>query len=180
MNYILFDIEATCWNGYHSNGIQEIIELAAISIDRFGEETDTFLHFVQPRINPRLSQYCRKLTGITQKAVDLALPFEGIYHEFEDWAGADVDTWFVSWGSFDTEILNDQCLRIFNEKSLILNHLDLQSAYTRLKGLPPLTSLTKAVEYEEWEFEGEPHRAMPDTRNMSSIFREYFGYWGFS
>lgn len=177
MKFILFDIEATCWDGYHSNGIQEIIELGALSYNRFGEENGSFIHLVRPEINPRLSQFCKELTGITQQDVDDAAVFENVYQKFEEWVEPDVDTWFVSWGTFDLEILNEACSRTVNDASMIQNHVDLQSKYTQLKSLTPRTSLAKAVEIEEWDFEGSPHRAMPDTRNMAHIFREYIEYW---
>lgn len=177
MNFILFDIEATCWDGYHSNAIQEIIELGAISINRYGEETDTFVQLTQPVINPRLSQYCQNLTGIQQREVDSAPVFEDVYHDFERWTVYDADTWFVSWGDFDREILNEECQRSFNGDSMIRNHLDLRSAYTIMKDLPPRLGLVKALEYEQVEFEGTQHRALPDTLNMSFIFSRYFDYW---
>ena len=180
MNFILFDIEATCWDGYHSNGIQEFIELGAIAIDRFGEETGSFVEYIRPEINPVLSQYCRDLTGISQEEVNAAGTFEEVYDKFENWVQPEPDTWFVSWGSFDKEILNETCDRFFSEPSMIQNHLDLRRAFTGMKNLSPHTSLVKALEHEEWAFEGEPHRAMPDTQNMTLIFREYFEYWGFN
>ncbi|SRR5690554_3796863 len=177
MNFILFDIEATCWDGYHSNGIQEIIELGAISYDRFGEESGTFLEFVRPEINPRLSKYCMELTGITQNEVDSAADFNTVYDDFEDWVRPDSDTWFVSWGDFDLAIMNASCERWNNGSSFIQNHLDLQVQYANLKLISPRTSLVHAIEMEEWEFEGVPHRAMPDTRNMARIFFEFLPHW---
>ena len=132
MNFILFDIEATCWDGYHSNAIQEIIELGAISINRFGEKTDTYVQMAQPVINPHLSQYCQNLTGIQQKDVDAAPVFEEIYPEVEDWTYYDRDTWFVSWGEFDLKILNEECQRNFDHDSMIQNHLDFQSVFVMI------------------------------------------------
>ncbi len=180
MKFILFDIEATCWDGYHSNPIPEIIELGTISINRFGEQTGTFDQLVRPVINSRLSYYCQNLTGIRQEDVDSAKEFEEIYDDFEDWANADVDTWFVSWGAFDPDILNEECKRNFDDVSLIANHLDLRSAYTSMKDLPARTGLAKALEYEEIDFEGNQHRAMPDTENMRVLFIRYFDYWDIS
>ena len=177
MDFILFDIEATCWDGYHSNAIQEIIELGAVAVNRYAEITGRYTRFVRPVINQRLSQYCRDLTGISQKDVDTALPFDEVYYEFEDWADAGVDTWFVSWGPFDQKIMSDECGRYFDHESLICNHLDLRSVYTTMKDLPPRTGLMKALEYEDMDFEGEQHRALPDTLNMERLFSRYFEYW---
>ncbi|HLU93880.1 MAG TPA: 3'-5' exonuclease [Membranihabitans sp.] len=177
MKFILFDIEATCWDGYHRNGIQEIIELGAVCVDHFGEEVDRYVSFVRPVINPRLSRFCTDLTGITQREVDTALTFGEIYDEFEDWAQADADTWFVSWGDFDPDILNEECQRVFEASSMIRNYLDLQKEYASLKNVSPRFSLAKALEYEEIEFEGS-HRAMTDTVHMKIIFNRYFQFWG--
>ena len=177
MRYILFDIEATCWDGYHSNGIQEVIELGSIAIDRYGDESDRFLELVRPVINARLSHYCRELTGIAQVDVDTAPVFEEVYEKFEEWARPEPDTWFVSWGDFDPKILNEECQRYWGEDSMIQNHLDLRNAYATMKSLPPKISLIKALEYEQREFEGKPHRALPDTQNMAHIFKTYFAHW---
>ena len=177
MKFILFDIEATCWDGYHSNDVQEIIEIGAISINRFGEVTATFNQLVRPTINPRLSLYCKNLTGITQKDVNASSLFEDVYRDFEDCANCDVDSWFVSWGNFDQKILDAECIRSFDEQSMIQNHLDLRSAFTSMKNLPPKTGLAKALELEEVELEGVQHRALPDTKNMGVLFLSYFDYW---
>lgn len=180
MKFILFDIEATCWDGYHSNAIQEIIELGAISINHYGEQTGSFEQLVRPVLNPRLSFYCRNLTGIRQKDVDSAPEFGEVYHDFENWVNTDVDTWFVSWGPFDMDLMNKECERNLNADSLIFNHLDLRSAYTSMKDLSSRTGLVKALEYEEIDFDGTPHRALPDTLNMGALFIRYFDYWDIS
>lgn len=53
----------------------EIIEFPIIVIDVHKREIiDTFSSFVKPTINPHLSEFCTKLTGITQEKVDRANP----------------------------------------------------------------------------------------------------------
>ncbi|MBY5957023.1 exonuclease domain-containing protein [Membranicola marinus] len=180
MKFILFDLEATCWDGYHSNAIQEIIEIGALAINRYGEHMDEFDELVRPVINPRLSLYCQNLTGIQQQEVNAALDFETVYDDFETWANADVDTWFVSWGTFDPDLLREECERHLHADSLIGNYLDLRSAYTSMKDIPSRTGLVKALEYEEIDFEGTPHRALPDVLNMSDLFIRYLDSWDFS
>ena len=41
VNYIIFDVEATCWQG-NSNRQQEIIEIGAIKINGYGEVDSIF------------------------------------------------------------------------------------------------------------------------------------------
>jgi len=176
LQFILFDIEATCWDGFHSNDIQEIIELAAIRVDRFGNRQDSFESFVRPELNPQLSFYCRNLTLITQEDVDRAPDFEDVYFDFEEWSDPDPDTYFVAWGRFDYEIMDDQCARVLDENSLIQNYVDFRAQYTTMKNIYPRTGLVKALSYEGMEYEGQPHRAMPDTHNMTRLFERYFDY----
>lgn len=180
MNYILFDIEATCWDGYHSNEIQEIIELAAIRFNAFGEYVDEFEQLVQPVINPRISLYCKQLTSISQQLLDAAPTFKTVYPAFKEWVRPDADTYFISWGPFDPKIIGEECQRAYGHPSMVENYIDLRAQYTSKKDLPGRTGLLKAMEYEEIEFEGVQHRAMQDTRNMSVLFKRYFDYWSFA
>lgn len=74
---ILLDTEYTAWEGSKDrkwlgeNEYREIVQIAAIKIDSYTlEESDYFSVFIKPFINPLLSDYFIKLTGITQKIVD--------------------------------------------------------------------------------------------------------------
>ncbi|HHH54067.1 MAG TPA: 3'-5' exonuclease, partial [Bacteroidetes bacterium] len=63
MNYIVLDLEATCWMGKPPKGINEVIEIGAVKIDGYGKVKDYFSKLIKPSINPRLSGFCKKLTG---------------------------------------------------------------------------------------------------------------------
>lgn len=175
--YILFDVEATCWDGYHSNDDPEIIEIGSIKVDPYGDTIGEFQSFVLPVVNPHLSFYCKSLTNITQNEVDDAPFFDEVYNMFYEWIDPDVDTVFVSWGRFDKRIMDKECERNFEEPSMIRNHIDLRGQYAGMKGRKAKIGLLKALDKEGMEFEGQPHRAIPDTLNMLKIFKRYFGNW---
>ena len=107
MNFIVYDLEATCWEGNPPNLVQEIIEIGAVKINRYGEETGTFSRFVKPILNPSLSLFCRQLTTIGQSAIDKAMAFGEVVEDFKAWAGvsADVECLFGYWGRFDRKML---------------------------------------------------------------------------
>src|SRR5688500_11524057 len=84
MNFIILDIEATCWQGNAMNRRQEIIELAAYSVNGYREWNDKFQRFIKPKDNPRLSAYCMELTGITQDQVNKAKRFESVFTDFQE------------------------------------------------------------------------------------------------
>ena len=85
MNYIILDLEATCWQGNAMDRNSEIIEIGAYRVNGYREWIDKFQSFVRPVEHPRLSTYCTDLTGITQQQVNKAKTFDHIFPLFEDW-----------------------------------------------------------------------------------------------
>ena len=85
MNYIVYDLEATCWNGHAAADMQEIIEIGAVLINPYGEIEKEFSRFVKPKLAPTLSMYCKELTSITQAQVDRAEDFDEVIHDFKHW-----------------------------------------------------------------------------------------------
>ena len=69
MNYIVLDLEATCWKqkGKFQN---EIIEIGAVCISNDKEILGEYCSFVKPQTHPILSDFCTELTTIEQKDVD--------------------------------------------------------------------------------------------------------------
>lgn len=63
MNYIIFDLEATCWA--QKGPISEIIEIGAVKIGPDLNTISEFSSFVKPMRNPILSDFCKELTSIT-------------------------------------------------------------------------------------------------------------------
>ncbi|MEL6846224.1 MAG: exonuclease domain-containing protein, partial [Bacteroidota bacterium] len=62
MNYIIFDLEATCWRDRGSGYQSEIIEIGALSINQAQQIQSEFSQFVRPQIHPLLSPFCTELT----------------------------------------------------------------------------------------------------------------------
>ena len=111
-NLIVTDFEATCWDRDATSRDQyqellwgqEIIEIGTVVV---APKTQTILHrtsiFIRPRINPVLSEFCTKLTGITQEMVNGGLPF---ISAIQAWTGLfDCKDLFASWGDWDRKIL---------------------------------------------------------------------------
>jgi len=96
MQYIIFDLEATCWEKTSKavRQINEIIEIGAARLDANAQVVDTYQTFVRPTKNPILSNFCTKLTSITQVDVNGASEFADVMMGFEDWIGVSPDTVF--------------------------------------------------------------------------------------
>jgi inhibitor of KinA sporulation pathway (predicted exonuclease) len=74
--FVLFDTEFTSWKGamerdWSGQGEhREIIQIGALLVGPGLIEEDSFVVYVLPTINPKLSDFIIELTGITQATVD--------------------------------------------------------------------------------------------------------------
>ncbi|MEO1514309.1 MAG: 3'-5' exonuclease [Bacteroidota bacterium] len=178
MNYIIYDLEATCWEGSPPGLVQEIIEIGAIRINEYAEETGSYNRFVRPILNPYLSPFCKDLTSIAQEDVDRAETFNKVIEEFQDWIGLYEEDYFLcSWGSFDRNILITDCKLHRLEYDWVEPHVNLKQRYQRMMRLHRPCGLKNAVKREGMEFEGIHHRGISDAENLARIFKKHFGEW---
>ena len=92
---IIYDLEYTTWAGAnerHWSGkdeYREIIRIGAISIDLDClQEIEALDVFVKPSINPILSDYCVKLTDITDEQIQAeGIALHEAIHKFVDFVG---------------------------------------------------------------------------------------------
>ncbi len=178
MNYIIFDLEASCWLGRPPQGMNEIIEIGAVKVNDYNEVVSTFSRFVKPTINPILSDFCKRLTSISQENVDKSRTFPSIIQEFMDWVGVNEEDYFlISWGKYDKQQLKQDCELHKLDVDWVENHFNLKPAYRSLKNLKDEPGLKKAVKLEGFEFTGIHHRAISDAENTAKIFIKYFKEW---
>ncbi|CAF1323704.1 unnamed protein product, partial [Didymodactylos carnosus] len=82
----VIDFEATCDENQPENYQHEIIEFPIVLIHvQTVTITDTFRSFCRPVLKPILSDYCQKLTGITQEQVDAAPEFPETLKNVGNW-----------------------------------------------------------------------------------------------
>lgn len=180
MNFIILDLEATCWQGNAMNRRQEIIELAAIHISGYGEWGSRFQSFVRPMDHPRLSPYCQELTGIAQEQVDKAKRFDFVIQSFQDWLETIDDPQLLcTWGAMDTGMIHEECRRHDVDPDFLPSGINLKAQYARMHELSKEAGLLKALEYHDIEFEGSPHRAGDDAFNTGKLFIRLLDQWQF-
>lgn len=178
MNYIVFDLELTCWEGDRAGRVQEIIEIGAYKIDPYGNLKSKFSKFVKPMLYPSLSPYCTQLTTISQDMVNSAKSFKEVFKEFYDWAEFDFEPYqLIAWGDKDKQYILNECLAIKTETDWLTPYNDLKTQYQKIKKLYEPKGLRHALESEGIEFEGTLHRAIDDAYNLGKIFMKFFGEW---
>lgn len=180
MHYIVFDLEATCWDnkfvGVEAD--QEVIEIGAVKLNEYGELLGDFQSFVKPGIRSGLSNYCVNLTGIRQEQIDIAKSFESVIGNFLHWVEAEGEMpVFCAWGRFDKILLKNECARYNLEDEWIDPYVNIREQYKRLKNLHGRLGLKSAMNMERLEFYGNHHRALDDALNLSQIVRKHIDLW---
>ena len=178
MKFIVYDIEATCWEGRPPGMVQETIEIGAVELDRFGREISLFSRLVKPVIHPQLSYFCQRLTQIDQADINRARGFERVIRDFKDWIGVGYDEYLLaSWGDFDRkQLIRDSDLHKL-DSWWVDEHINLKAQYQSIRRLPKKRGLKSAVKHEGYEWEGEQHRALVDAQNTAKIFCGMIDEW---
>jgi len=178
VNFIIYDLEATCWRGRPPKGVQEIIEIGAYKVNQYGEILGIFESFIQPTVNKLLSGFCKQLTSISQENVDGAPTFPYVEREFREWIDIyDEEYMFCSWGSYDKQLLINDCVLHNLDPEWLDPHKDLKGEYHELKKMSKHGGLKATVKKEGFEFTGVHHRAIADAENLAKIFIKYIDEW---
>lgn len=112
--FVLFDLEYTAWEGAQErkwsgpNEHREIIQIGAIRVSAADlSETDSFLEYVKPEKNPKLSDFIIELTGITQNDIDTrGISFADSLKKLEQFVGS---TPAFCWGK-DVDVIQENCV----------------------------------------------------------------------
>jgi len=170
MSYIIFDLEATCWNdGSYGRDQMETIEIGALKLNsRRGLIESEFSTFVQPVATHPLSDFCRNLTSIRQKDVDEAPQFPDVFPRFVEWCGPE-PFFLCSWGNYDFGQLRQDCARHKLEFPLASDqHINLKIEFARTFDTKPC-GMEKALRRLEIPLVGTHHRGIDDARNITEI-----------
>lgn len=165
---VVVDVEATCWKKGVFSRKKETIEIGAVLLllDRAQSKWREFQTFVRPRRLPRLSSFCRELTGITQENVDAAPTFPEALGLFLEWSPPLEGVVLATWSRYDLWQL-DLDLEAHGLPKLAVPFLDVKKLAARIVG---------AKSFEETARELAPdtvtlprHRAIADARRTARI-----------
>ncbi len=179
MNYIVLDLEATCWksgNKYKN----EIIEIGALMLNENKEIISEFSTFVKPLKFPVLSDFCTELTSIEQSDVENAPMFAEAIADFQDWINWNNNEYVLcSWGFYDKNQFISDCKLFGLSTDWVNPHISLKHQYAEINNLRRAIGMKGALEREKIALEGFHHRGIDDARNIAKIFIAYFEDWQF-
>lgn len=173
---LIVDVEATCWEHRSSDQRNEIIEIGFAIV-----HNQSVIHsnswFVRPLLNPKLSEFCRRLTCITQEMVDAAPLFPEALELFK----ADVEANsgeqfrnlpFLSWGYYDQRQFSNDCA-LHNITYPFAEHMNLKECFKEKYGVKK-PGILKALKILNLEFQGTHHRGVDDALNIANVFIKAF------
>lgn len=177
MKYVIFDLEATCWDQWDKSQ-NETIEIGAVLINEQKEIVSEFEQFIKPIRFPILSDFCKNLTSIKQNDIDQAPYFYEAIKLFKEWIDIENSEYLLcSWGFYDRKQFESDSEIHHLDKSWIQHHISLKHQYQQIKNLRRAIGMRNALELENLELEGTHHRGIDDARNISKIFLKYFDQW---
>lgn len=177
MNYIILDLEATCWEGWEKSQ-NETIEIGAVLVNDQREIVSEFEQFVKPLKHPQLSDFCKHLTSIQQEDVDHAPYFSEAIEKFKQWFRADEEDYVLcSWGFYDRKQFESDCQIHGLPTGWVEKHISLKHQYGKFKKLRRAIGMKNALKMEKMPLEGIHHRGIDDARNIAKIFIKYFDRW---
>ena len=166
---LCIDVEMTCWEGAPPDGeVPEMIALGIVEVksDDLAIQREK-LFLIRPQLST-ISPFCSTLTGITPNeggaAPPLAQVIRSVRKQFgqRDWC---------AWGR-DDELIRESCDRAGAEFPFPGLFHDLAAQVRLLLGLTYRPGLDEALARFGLDFEGQPHDALADARNLALLFME--------
>ena len=176
MNKLIVDLEATCCaDDSFPRHEMETIEIGAVMVNKNLDIIGEYSTFIKPVRNPNLTEFCKKLTTITQEDVDSAPSYEEAIKDFQIWM-ADYDCYeFCSWGDFDRKLLERDDDYHGLKPSITTKHINIKKLFASQQGIKKPCGVSKALGRAGLKFEGTQHRGIDDARNMARLSPFIFG-----
>lgn len=165
---VVLDVEATCWKKGVFSRKKETIEIGAVLLllDRAQSKWPEFQTFVRPSRLPRLSSFCRELTGITQENVDAAPTFPEALRLFLEWSQPLEQVVLAAWSGYDLWQL-DLDLEAHGLPKLAFPVLDVKKLAARIVGSKSFAETVRELAPDAVAM--PRHRAIADARRTARI-----------
>ncbi len=167
---VVVDVEATCWKKGVFSRKKETIEIGAVRL-RFDRPETTwpeFQTFVRPRRLPRLSSFCRELTGITQESVDAAPAFPDAFRLFLEWSEPLERVVLATWSRYDLWQL-DLDLEGHGLPKLTITYIDVKKLAARIIGAKSFAETARQLAPDCASMPS--HRAIADAHRTARILK---------
>lgn len=165
----VIDVEATCWEGQPPAGaVNEIIEIGLTVVDlAAGERLAKHRILVRPR-RSRVSEFCTRLTGLTQAEVDTGIEFADACALLAEEHRADSRPW-ASWGDYDRNQFQRQCKATGTRYPFGSRHTNAKLVFTQANGLKRRPGMATALDIAGLPLDGRHHSGADDAWNIAAL-----------
>ena len=167
---IVFDLEATCWEGReNAYKSREIISLGACILNIKSLEIVDKFHMICKPEKTEVSEYCTRITGITKEQAENGVDFEfmckSVMEQFNTKSYP-----CAAWGQ-DSEKLyydcrNKECKYPFSNECV-----NISLIYSVMTGKPYNNGLQRSLAELGMKFEGDKHDPYWDSYNAARVLK---------
>ncbi|RIW37426.1 exonuclease [Bacillus salacetis] len=175
--FIFFDFEMKCDDRGMAFEDMEAIRLGAVKYDLDTKQISYFDKYINPTTPWPLSNFCKQLTGISDRDLKTADSFPAVFKEFLFWIGGVKKSRFFSWSKSDmTRLKLDSERHGLHEvtiEKIESRYVDFQETFSKHVSKDNL-SVANALGLYGVEFKGAAHNPMYDAFNTLQIFLHYY------
>lgn len=172
---LIVDVEATCWEqeGLDKSMLprrdeSEIIEIGICTLDlQTGEIADADGIIVKP-ITSTVSDYCTKLTTLTQTDVDAGISFGEACKILRKKYDSKNRTW-ASYGQYDANIFQRECSRKNVTYPFGSFHINIKAVVESILG--KTMGMAETLAKLGLILDGTHHRGVDDAKNIAKIYK---------
>lgn len=174
---LILDFEANCIE----NGTlecQEIIEFPVVPIDvkNLKVMEDKIFHtYVKPTVVPKLTEFCTKLTGITQAQVDQGITLGDTLVKLHQWLKDNgfnyQNSTFVTCGKWDlnTCLRNEAAYKGIQTPDYLRKFINIKDAWMSHFCEPKAPGMPGMLDSLKLALDGKHHSGIDDSKNIAKI-----------
>jgi len=169
--FLIIDLEATCCDKQSiPRREMETIEIGAVIVEASSlTKVDEFVTFIKPIRNSLLTEFCTKLTSITQSNVDEAPSYPEAIKLFKQWLYQYDSFLFCSWGDYDKGQLEQDSQFHRISYPIGSEHINIKKLFSLNQNLKKKFGMAGALELAGLPLDGKHHRGIDDARNMAKL-----------
>jgi len=165
---VVIDVETTCWEKRQKDQLMEVIEIGICLLDiGSGEITDRQSILVRP-VYSEVSEFCTKLTTLTQEVVETGIEFRQSCMKLEDEYQTRKRVW-ASYGDFDRRQFERECRFKSVPYPFGSRHINIKTLFAIKHRLSEEIEMDKALGLLGLELIGTHHRGVDDAHNAARI-----------
>jgi inhibitor of KinA sporulation pathway (predicted exonuclease) len=171
---LVVDVESTAWEGDPPPGeVSEIIEIGVAVLDTTKLQVTGGESILVRPARSKVSEFCTKLTTLTQAQVDAGIPFRDACSVLRDKYNAKNCAW-ASYGDYDRTMFEKMCgpgwpEELRGQYPFGKSHLNIKLLFALYRRLSKEAGMEEALRMVGIPLKGVHHRGFDDAKNLAPL-----------